>query len=492
MSKACRTWLFAVVIVVAMALGSSAQTFMTLVNFAGPNGALPDSPPVQGLDGKYYGTTQYGGTSGSCGRYNCGTLYRIDDAALLTNRNLINANGSGPVAALVLAADKKFYGLAVTGGTYGWGSIFSMDSSGTVSLLHSFCAGGYPPCADGREPNSPLAQGIDGNLYGTTEGGGGGAACPFQGDCGTVFKMTTSGQLTTLHSFCAQPNCVDGEFPDTALVQGSDGDFYGTTTAGGTSANCEGGSCGTIFKITRNGVLTTVYSFDNADGNTPEGALLQAPDGNFYGTTSFGGAYAYGTVFQLTLGGVFTTLYSFCAGGRPCADGSLPFGTLVLATDGNLYGTTSEGGTEDLGTIFKITTSGMLTTLHSFDNTDGSGPTGLMQATNGMLYGTTAAGGNFTCRAIYGCGTFFALDLGLDPFVTFVRTAAKLNQQFGILGQGFTGTTAVSLNGTPAAFTIKSDTYLTATVPVGATTGYVTVTTPSGTLTSNNPFVVIP
>ena len=184
----------------------------------------------------------------------------------------------------------------------------------------------------------------------------------------------------------------------------------------------------------------------------------------------------------------FTTLYSFCS--QPnCRDGSNPLAGLVQATNGNLYGTTSSGGEfNNNGTVFEITLKGALTTVYDFTGgPDGSLPfAGLVQATNGNLYGATyGAGAN-------GVGTIFGLDEGLGPFVTFVQAAGKVGQTGPILGQGLTGTTSVSLNGTPANFTVVSDTFITATVPAGATTGYVTVTTPSGTLTSNVPFHVIP
>jgi uncharacterized repeat protein (TIGR03803 family) len=167
---------------------------------------------------------------------------------------------------------------------------------------------------------------------------------------------------------------------------------------------------------------------------------------------------------------------------------------LVLATDGNLYGTTSgseNGRKHSDGTIFRITEQGVLTTLHVFDGTDGSNPEGLFQATSGMFYGSTVSAGDLHCHLLNGCGTIFSLDVGLSPFVAFVRPYGKVGQTGGILGQGFTGTTSVSLNGTPANFTVVSDTFIKATVPLGATTGYVTVMTPSGMLTSNVPFRVL-
>ena len=174
---------------------------------------------------------------------------------------------------------------------------------------------------------------------------------------------------------------------------------------------------------------------------------------------------------------------------------------MVQATDGNFYGTTSNGGSSDCdygcGIVFQVTPSGTLTSVHNFVGTDGAYPlNGLLQATSGILYGVTTSGGasnNCSFWFYYpGCGTVFSLDMGLGPFVAFVRNSGRVGSNAQILGQGFTGTTGVSFNGTSASFAVKSDTYLTATVPQGATTGFVTVTTPSGTLQSNVMFQVRP
>ncbi len=224
------------------------------------------------------------------------------------------------------------------------------------------------------------------------------------------------------------------------------------------------------------------------DGTYPDAGLIQAADGNLYGTAAYGGGgictqrpihhSGCGTIFKITLGGKLTTLHHFDS------TGFWPGGALVQATDANFYGTTEYGGASDYGTIFMFTPEGTLTTLHSFDYyTDGAWPPGgLLQATDGTFYGVTEGGS----------GTLFSLDMGLGPFVSFVHNPAKVGGSFGVLGQGLTGTTGVSLNGTLATFTVKSDTLILATVPAGATTGYVTVTTPSGTLTSNVPFHVMP
>src|ERR1019366_8681017 len=181
--------------------------------------------------------------------------------------------------------------------------------------------------ANGAHPQASLIQGTDGNFYGTTEAGGTSGNC--SGGCGTVFKITAGGTLTTLHSF----DGTDGAYPSAGLVQATDGNFYGTTEGGGASGNCSGG-CGTVFKITPGGTLTTLYSFNSSDGDRPSAGLVQASDGNFYGTTYYGGTsnncggYACGTVFKISPGGTLTTLYSFCAQ-TGCPDGASPHAGLV-------------------------------------------------------------------------------------------------------------------------------------------------------------------
>jgi uncharacterized repeat protein (TIGR03803 family) len=381
-----------------------------------------------------------------------------------------------------LAGD-GFYGTTAGGGPDGGGTVFRITPSG-LTTIYSFCT----ECTDGDNPWG-LVQPADDVFYGTTEEGGAYSA-------GTVFKITSSGRLTTVHSFCAGGNpCADGNLPFAGLAEGGDGNFYGTTKYGG-AAGCEPPfGCGTVFKITPAGTLTTLHSFDGNDGANPSAVLVQASDGNFYGTTESGGAGYYGgdgTVFRITPKGKLTTLYSFCVQ-QGCVDGDAPSAGLVQASDGSLYGTTaSGGGSGAVGTIFKITLRGALSTLHSFciggpPCLDGDGPTaGLLQATNGSFYGTTSQGG------AGGDGTIFRISVGLGPFVSFVRNPAKVGQIFGILGQRLKQTTSVSLNGSPATFKVKSDTLLEATVPTGATTGYVSVTTSSATLTSNVPFHVIP
>lgn len=473
----------------AIATAAPAQTFTTLANFNGSNGSTPFSPLIQGLDGNLYGTTIFGGVK------NEGVVFSMTKsaapAALFSFCSGTSSclNGYQPYAGLVLAESGNFYGTTFYGGTKrhistGGGTVFQITASGKLTRRYAFCA--QTNCSDGLFPNDALVQANGADFYGTTESGG------TAGGFGTVFKMTSTGSLTTLHSFAS--NSAEGGAPSAGLVQASDGRFYGTTSGGGAN-----GYGGTVFRITASGALTTLYSFcalsNCADGATSEATLVQASDGDFYGTTAEGGnlgcgdTFGCGTVFKITSAGALTTLYSFC-GQAHCTDGAFPTGALVQATDGNFYGTTSTGGAGN-GTVFKITPAGNLTTLHSFcvqNCSDGAAPfAGMVQATDGNLYGTTSAGG-----VSLNNGTIFSLSAGLGPFVEALPYTGAAGKTIKILGQGLTGTTAVSFNGTSASFTVKSDTYLTATVPLGATTGFVTATTPGGVLTSNQQFRVKP
>jgi uncharacterized repeat protein (TIGR03803 family) len=362
----------------------------------------------------------------------------------------------------------------------------------TFTTLHNFNG------TDGNGPEAGLVQAINGSLYGTTQAGGANnnAACaPFFTGCGAVYKITPSGTLTTVYSFCAQSNCTDGDWPN-GLVQATNGDFFGTTYLGG--VNCSGnGGCGTVFKITPSGTLTTLYSFcaqtNCTDGDLPGGnggdELVQGTDGDFYGTTGYGGGNGTGTgtVFKITPSGTVTTLYSFCAQTN-CTDGNGPLAGLVQATNGDFYGTTAGGGANNYGTVFKITSSGALTTLHSFDGTDGGFPeAGLVQSTDGKFYGTTSGGGGAS-----GYGSVFRLSVGLGPFVESLPASGKVGAAVKILGSKLARATSVTFNGTAAVFTVVSSTQITTTVPAGAATGRIKVVTPGGTLSSNVPFRVRP
>jgi len=450
---------------VATVIGLSAQTFTTLVNFDGTDGAeAAYMSLVQGVDGNFYGTTGAGGHGGTVFKINSqGTMTTLHDFCALQDC----ADGYYPLAGLVQATDGNFYGTTYYGGaSHNVGTVFKITPGGTLTTLYKFCE--EAGCPDSGYPRGQLAQGPDGNFYGTTSS--------------TVFKITPEGTLTTLYTFCTQTGCPDGAFPYAGLVLGNDGNFYGTTESGGFSINY-----GTVYKITPGGELTTLHTFDLTDGGYPYAELIQATDGNFYGTTSVGGLYEGGTVFKITPDGTLTTIYNFCAVSG-CLDGAEPFAGLVQANDGNFYGTTGYGGPNgNDGTVFTVTPEGELTTLHGFDKTDGDTVEGgLLQATNGIFYGTTAYGG------ANGNGTIFSLSVGLGPFVETLPTFGPVGRKVRILGTDLTGATSVTFNGTAATFTVALPTEIKTTVPTGATNGKVQVTTPSRTLTSNHVFRVRP
>ncbi len=455
----------AVAFCMATVIGSPAQaTFSSLLSFDETNGDVPLGGLVQGTDGDFYGTTTYGGAQF------IGTVFKIGPSGKLTTlysfcSQANCADGSYPEAGLLQASDGNFYGTTSVGGAYG--TVFRITSAGSLTTLHSF------DVTDGDSPEAGLLQATNGNFYGTTGYGG-------SGNGGTVFKITPAGKFTSLYSFCTQATCPDGAYPS-GLIQGSDGNFYGTTANGGASG------AGTVFKITSAGRLTTLHSFDTTDGATPRGGLVQATNGILYGTTGYGGSGDGGTAFEITPAGEFTSLYSFCT--QPgCPDGTLPYSTLIQATDGNFYGTTyASAGESGSGTVFEITPAGQLTTLHGFDYTDGSNPSGaLLQATNGTFYGTTTNGGANRD------GTIFSLATGLEPFVKTLPMSGRVGAKVIVLGTSLTGATIVSFGGTAATFKVASSSEITATVPAGATTGAVTVTTPGTTLSSNAAFLVIP
>jgi uncharacterized repeat protein (TIGR03803 family) len=314
----------------------------------------------------------YGVTAaGGAGGSNFGTVFKMTNAGALTTLHSFNqADGWSP-AALIKGTDGNFYGTTASGGPGGsnYGTIFKMTPTGVLTTLHAFNQ------ADGWQPGG-MFQNTDGNFYGVTASGGPGGS-----NYGTIFKMTPAGALTTLHSF----NQADGWSP-AALIKGTDGNFYGTTASGGPG----GSNYGTIFKMTPTGVLTTLHAFNQADGWQP-GGMFQNTDGNFYGVTASGGpgGSSYGTIFKMTPTGALTTLHAFdqTDGWNPAA--------LFKGTDGNFYGTTVGGGAGggNFGTIFEMTPADVLTTLHIFDQADGSQPGGMFQSTDGNFYGVTAAGG---------------------------------------------------------------------------------------------------
>ena len=474
------------------------HSFCALTNCA--DGAEPIGDLVQGPDGNFYGTTYFGGKSN-------GTVFRITPAGTLTTLHSFvgypNNDGARPAAGLTLGDGGNFYGTTTAGGLglKNSGTIFKITPAGALTILHSFC--GYP-C--GEVPSSALIPLPDGLYYfGTTMGGGANY------NDGTVFKITPGGTLTTPHIF----DGANGSSPN-ALVRGSDGNFYGTTVGGGTSANCTNG-CGAVFKITSGGTLTTLYSFcaqsGCPDGYSPEAGLVQGTDGNFYGTTVGGGASNRGTIFRITPKGNLTTLHNFYGNGSPIAG-------LLQGTDGRFYGTTFSGGTssacpDGCGTIFKLsvglgpfvttqTSSGKVganviilgnnltgATGVSFNGTPATTFTVVSAseitatvpagATTGKIQ-VTATGGTLTSnKAFY-----------VTPQVlSFTPASGAMGASVQITGASLTQTNVVTFGGVKAtAFTVNSDTQITATVPTGAKNGKVAVSTSGGTAWSATNFTV--
>jgi|HubBroStandDraft_6_1064221.scaffolds.fasta_scaffold73729_2 uncharacterized repeat protein (TIGR03803 family) len=478
------TLLTFVMLVLAFATPTSshAQTYSALYEFGGKTGD-PASPQysgiiAQGRDGNLYSTAPATPVGGLCSF--CGAVFKITPSGTLTVVYYFNDTaGSGytPFGGLTLGTDGNFYGTTKAGGTFNLGTVFKITAGGTLTKLYNFGTCKYP-CVDGSYPIAPPVQGSDGNFYGTT---------PFTTNGtndGMVYKITPAGKFTILYVF----NGSSGAFPNDPLIQGTDGNFYGTTTLGGKTlgSTCVVRSasftCGTVFKMTPAGKVTFIYEFDKTHGAGPIGPVIQGTDGNFYGTTSEGGTNGFGVVFKLTPAGVLTVLHDFNG-----TDGKTPDAGLVQANDGAFYGVASAGGTLGFGTIFKITSTGTFKVLYNFENTHGATPeVTLFQHTNGILYGDTDSGDS------HGDGVFYSLNIGAAEFARLQPTSGNVGSSVGIFGQGFTGTKAVSFNGVNATPLSVTDTYLTVKVPSGAKTGTVTVVRPSGNLNSLQQFKVTP
>ncbi len=443
---------------------ATAQTYTDLYDFTnsfGPSGV------AQGPDGNLYATTYFGGDLG-CGLVGCGSIFKITPDGTLTNLYQWDDQliGSFPEGGLTLGRDGNFYGTTNSGGPGQAGTIFRITSAGTRTTLYNFTYNG----TDEYWPDEAPVQGVNIDFYGTTTVGGNERA--------TIYRLSVpQASVASFVSFTAL-----GQVPGNSasrFVLARDGRLYAMTGNGGAHGK------GTVFSVTLAGRVKVMHSFDGSDGASPAGSLVQDQDGNLYGTTSSGGIYGGGVVFKLTPEGAVTVLHNFPDPGY-LQDGSNPAG-LVLATDGNFYGTTYWGGTT-AGIIYQITPAGGYSILYYFDFVHGYRPgTTPIQHTNGKLYGITGDYGG----GAYNSGVFYSLDIGAGPFIKLVSTFGRVGEIRNVLGQGFTGTTDVSFNGIPSVFTVVSDTYLTAVVPAGAVNGVVTVVTPTGTLTSDVPFQVI-
>jgi uncharacterized repeat protein (TIGR03803 family) len=397
----------AVVLLPAAIRGKSAdaQTFDILYSFTGQaDGGQPVGGLIRDAEGTLYGTTCCGGT------YGAGTVFMLDRAGKETVLYSFTggADGDQPYASLIRDAKGNLYGTTYWGGVSsdcnggtGCGVVFKLDPNGKETVLHAFTGTG----GDGANPYDGLVEDYKGALYGTTVNGGNLNACA--GGCGMVFSVDMAREEKVLYSFKAG---TDGANPFAGLVRDEEGNLYGTTTYGGSYGQ------GTVFELERSGRERVLYTFTGgADGGQPLlGYLVRDARGNLFGTTVRGGAascaFLCGTVFELERSGKERALYGFLQG----TDGANPYGGLAEDDEGNLYGTTNQGGAANYGTVFKLNRAGKETVLHTFTGTggDGAGPyNGPILDRRGNLYGAAADGGESGCYLDLGCGVVYKLTL---------------------------------------------------------------------------------
>jgi uncharacterized repeat protein (TIGR03803 family) len=386
---------------------NGALTFTTLISFNGTNGAGPVAGLVKGADGNFYGTAPNGGPNSN------GTVFAISsDGSFFTNfYNFTGgSNGAGPVGGLTIGTDGNFYGTTSGGGTSNCGTVFQLTPQGAFKQLAQLSG------INGSNPVVALVQAPDGSFYGGAKYGGPYPVTTSSGvGYGTIFQVTTNSVLTTPVLFAG----TNGANP-TALVLANDGNFYGATTWGGNTAQVHFG-VGTLFRLSPDGTFTNLYLFTGLnDGGFPQASLVQGKDGIFYGSTQVGGTSQIGTIFKITTNGQFQSLLSFPSSSM----GSYPYAAMIQASDGNFYGTTFIGGDAvQHGTIFQITPAGGLTQVLQFSGTNGLYPgwnpqSPLAQGTDGNFYGTTSKGG------VYNKGTVFRLSLPLSPVIKSILKAS--------------------------------------------------------------------
>ncbi|MFN7996552.1 MAG: choice-of-anchor tandem repeat GloVer-containing protein [Bryobacteraceae bacterium] len=437
------------------------------VNNVQPDGSYPNSL-IQSADGNFYGTAASGGDDGAGCQHACeGTVFRMAPGGQLTRLFTFAfdaasngyPNGANPAASLVEGSDGNLYGTTSGGGISGLGTVFKISKSGVFQKLHDFCGCGSP--ADGRSPSSPLIQGKDGAFYGTTST--------------TIFRVSSEGALTGLADIAGAGG----------LTQATDGNFYAIVAG-------DPNGYGSVLRMTAEGTVTTLHSFGEAagDGQLPKGRLIQASSGLLYGVTSEGGLNGSGSVFEVGLDGSYQTTYDFSAGGT---EGSRPQAGLIQASEGKLWGTAQTGGALDgRGTVFTLTPEGLLAQSAGWACLTGFSPVSeLLQAAGGKLYGVSA------CQqspSDYTFGTVYKVQTGLaapmPSIAGFTPTKGATGTTVMIRGNHLIGTKAVTFNGVSAAYKVNSINYIAVKVPAGATTGHIAVTNAGGTATSPRNFGV--
>lgn len=448
----CRLLLIPAVLSFAAAM--QAQTYSDLHDFNNTDGCCANYPSMmaQGEDGNIWGATTSGGT-------NFGNIFKITPTGTFTDVHDFDlTHGGSPQGGISMGTDGNFYGTTFEGGSHSAGTIFKITSGGTFTELYDFANG-----SDGGFPRTPPVQAADGNLYGATG----------NGTTPVLYKITPSGTFTVMVTLASQSY--------SPLLLAADGNLYGTTLFGGTF------NAGTVFQFSPSTKkLKTIFNFQTE--SSPHGPLMQGVDGALYGTTAAGGTASGGVVYRITTAGVYKVLTNFST--INTANGATPFAGLVQGSDKFLYGVTSVGGTNKIGVLFKVSTSGTgFTVVHSFDTTTGDTPysTPLLH-TNGTIYGLTYHGGSHTSY-----GVLYSMNVGLKPFVApVVLHSAKANATVELLGQGFNTATGVLFGTGAGTLTISSDTFATAKVTTGATTGLITVNEPGGNLTTLQTFKITP
>ena len=506
---------------------ANAQTYSVVTDFSTDLYPTDGGAAVQGRDGNIYGSTLEGGTSG------IGTVFQVTPSGTLTTLYSFDGTvGSYPYGGFALGTDGNFYGTASQGGSAGFGSVYKITPAGVITSLHAFTNTG-----DGKYPGAALALGNDGNFYGgnastiykvtaagvftalhtlnsATDGSGvqylilgqdgnfyGTTASGGTNNYGTLFKVTPSGSFTVLHAFA---NGTDG-FQPGSIAQAANGTLYGDTYVGGS------GGGGVLYKSTTSGTFTVLYSLNSStDGYEIAGSLTLGTDGNFYNVASADGANSGGTLFKISPAGVFTKVLDFNG-----ADvGSDPESGLLQATSGIFYGGTGTGGSGNASVFYSVSEG--LSPFAALVSTSGKEGARIGILGQGFTTATTVKFGGVAATTVARTGSTFltatvpagaltgsvtvttgsttltsSQAFKVKPTVTgFAPPSGPVGTVVTLTGTGLTQATKVTFNATSATFTVNSDTQITATVPTGATTGKIGVTTKGGTASSTGTFTV--